>query len=257
MKLLAAGVTNIGLKRSQNQDAFLIYDRTGKQSFETIPTASKVNLGIFFAVIDGMGGSAGGQVAARTIRHQALVFVENHPELEPLPLLQGVLQAAHEGCQTIIENNSELNQMGAVASFAVFFQNELFLLHIGDTRLYLLREGQFRCLTEDQTLVQDMYKKGEIAREQMQTHRLRNFVSQAIGPNKELQPFSKRIRLNQGDRILACSDGLHGYCLETEIQKILDSNHSLTQINKELIWLANSKGGYDNSTIITFEIVDI
>lgn len=255
MKILIAGDTNIGLKRHKNEDSFSII-HLGDHSKGNIETSIDVKKGMFFLVVDGMGGSAGGDLAAKTVIHRTEAFLKDHPDTPPEEVLQGALESANSSCRKIIENNPDLNGMGAVATLCYLQEKTLYIIHIGDTRLYLLRDGILKCITEDQTLVNELFKSGAINQKEAQNHKQRNLVSQAIGPIESLKPFSYQIQLEQGDRILVCSDGLHGFVPEEEITDILDKNSPLFDITQNLIQKANDKGGYDNITTIVLEIVE-
>ncbi|MEM7181928.1 MAG: PP2C family serine/threonine-protein phosphatase [Spirochaetota bacterium] len=255
MKVLVSGASDIGQKRSQNEDAYSIVN-LGSFSTHDILQPQVVENGISLLVVDGMGGSFGGALAAGTIVTEVRAYLRDNQKQTPEELLPAALQSANLACRKIMKEQPKYRRMGAVATIAHILDSQLYICHIGDTRLYLLREGKFSCVTEDQTMVHELLKSGAINEEEAANHKQKNVVSQAIGPLEEPKPYNYQKSLQQGDRILICSDGLHGLLSEEEMCELANANSSLKEIVLDLIAAANARGGDDNITAIVMEVVE-
>jgi protein phosphatase len=146
--------------------------------------------------------------------------------------------------------------MGATFTGAAVKGDHLDLVQVGDSRGYIIRKGQIRLATKDQSLVQQLVDVGQISETEAETHMFRNVILQALGAQSEITPVTGKIRLRQGDILLLCSDGLSGKLRGEDIQQIvLNSNGDLVQACNSLVEEANNRGGEDNITVVLARFV--
>lgn len=144
--------------------------------------------------------------------------------------------------------------MGTTLSIAVIYQDQLALAHVGDCRAYLYRDGALMRLTVDHTLVQEMIDAGSLTEAESQNHPRRNVLTRALGAPEFMQADTLTLPLSRGDRIMLCSDGLHGAVPESEIRAVLRKEKTPEQAVSRLIELANESGGEDNVTVLVYNL---
>jgi protein phosphatase len=144
--------------------------------------------------------------------------------------------------------------MGTTLTLAYQLEDKLYFLHVGDSRAYLFRREKLYRLTEDHSVVFQMFKEGQISKEEMETHPLRSTLTQAIGVSPTVRADVVAVKTQPGDRYLLATDGLTSMLKDEEIEEILKRNLSLEESCQTLIEAANSKGGYDNITLVLLEI---
>lgn len=244
-KIISFGKSDIGLKRSNNEDAFIVKPDPG-----------------FLALADGMGGAASGEVASQIFVETALeVFskVEEMSEHEILEFVQNAFRLANERILTRAKEDMHHKGMGCTAELIAFYNQNYILGHVGDSRTYLFRQGQLKQITRDQSLVQDQIDKGLITPAEARRHSLRNVILTAVGVNEMLALDLIRGRSLPGDLFLLCSDGLTDMVDDASIQNALSLSLPLPLILdlkvEKLIDLAKSAGGYDNITVILCEVI--
>lgn len=239
MRIISAGRTDIGLKRKNNEDAYL----------------ERLDLGVF-AVADGIGGSAAGEIASGIFVETAREVFERgfYSDTETSTRIQEVFRLANERILLNTEEHPEHRGMGCTAELMAFRGGRFFVGHIGDSRTYLFRDGELRRITRDHSLVQDQLEQGLITREDAKRHRLRNVVLRAVGiyPSVELDMINGRI--SPGDIALLCSDGLTDMVDEDLIEEILSSALGLTDKVEQLVESAKTAGGNDNITVVLCEV---
>ena len=252
MELRYAAKTDVGLSREHNEDNFLV--------------DTPLNL---FMVADGMGGHNAGEVASamavnvtrdtlqqgvRTLRH----FRENPKNVEARERVRELLENAVKGaCYKIFEqglNNSAQRGMGTTLTFAVVLGTRAFIAHVGDSRVYLKRDGTAHQITQDHSMVNELIKHGKITNLKDLDHRFKNAVTRAVGVHESVEVDVLDFDLLPGDRMLICSDGLHGYMDEASVNREL-AHDDLDGIAANLVQLANRKGGKDNITHVIVEAV--
>jgi protein phosphatase len=234
------GKTDTGLRRSNNEDAFIVRPELG-----------------FCLVADGMGGAAGGEIASGIFaKTTSEVFSEANPqsEKETLHLVQRAFAWANDRILKHVKENPHHQGMGCTAELVAFSDESFILGHMGDSRTYRLRSGQLKQLTQDHSLVQDQIDKGLITPAEARNHPLRNVILRALGVNESLALDLLRGKTLPGDLFLLCSDGLTDMIDDTVIQEVLSSTMVLPQKVEKLIQSANSAGGYDNITVVLSEI---
>ena len=236
--LHAAGITDVGQVRSGNEDSLHVGDSV-------------------FAVADGMGGHRAGEVAS------ALA-------LEPIAALDGRVfgdvdearaalgDAVVDANRTVVDaaaHDSSLSGMGTTLTAALFEGRRLHVAHVGDSRAYLLRDGDVVQLTRDHTFVQQLLDDGRITEDEVATHPHRSVITRAIGAQKHVEVDMQTIDLRDGDAVLLCSDGLSGPVEEDRIAELLRSDLAPAAVVTALVDAANDAGGPDNITAVLLTVV--
>jgi PPM family protein phosphatase len=264
--------SHTGHTRPNNQDAYIIY-RSGRY-WERIMTslesgdlpARSDEIGYGMAVADGMGGAASGEVASSMAIRVLMSLILNaakwalkldNPETREAEV-QDVINRAEEYFQRVDQTLMEyaeayprLQGMGTTMTGAYSFGDDLFILHIGDTRAYLFRQNKLKRLTHDQTVAQALADAGAISPEQVSTHRLRHTLTSVLGgASKKIQMEIRHVRLLDGDRLLLCSDGLTDMVSEQEIAEVMTATEDSTGACEKLTNIALENGGKDNVTVL-------
>jgi PPM family protein phosphatase len=235
MKRCFAGLTDPGVLRSVNQDEYYI-DPEGR----------------FFIVADGMGGHAGGQEASQLATKKIQAYLEQNwdSSLESNNLLENALSIANQSIMEDQNSHPGRASMGTTVVVVLFRQNLSWCAHVGDSRLYRLRDSELQQITEDHTWVAWAEKAGKITPEQAKIHPQRHILFQCLG-RKELNRIDiQTIDVRSGDRLLLCSDGLTEELSDPSILFHLQSSPTCEQAVAELIEAAKKAGGSDNITAI-------
>jgi protein phosphatase len=239
-------LSDTGRKRELNEDAVSTDDRIG-----------------VYVVCDGVGGHAKGEVASRETADQVVGFVRSHAHLveafvdKPEPatstpvrrLLESAVQSACYVVFGLAEMDPAQRGMATTLSALLLAGSSAFLAQVGDSRIYLIRDGVVTQLTEDHTLVNAKLKKGLITAEQAQSMKGKNVITRAVGHKDYVEVDLAQIAVQTGDRFLLCSDGLHGYLQEGEIARVLAEGPPETAPER-FVKLANDRGGKDNISVV-------
>lgn len=211
-----------------------------------------------FAITDGMGGHESGDIASRIaleiIQKWAEAQVSPHTDLGPMKRLEVLTELAEEANQQIYsasESSSKARGMGTtlIAGFVTF--SYLTYVHVGDSRLYVLRDEKLTQITTDDSFVQKMVEKGEITVEESRTHEKRNIITKAIGLMPTVAVNADAYPLVPGDIVLACTDGLHDLIIDDrEIAEIILAADDIETAGEKLINKALDYGGTDNVTVL-------
>ena len=234
MQLKFAGKSDVGKKRANNQDSFIINDRIG-----------------LFAVADGMGGHSGGEVAsAVAVKTLEKVFQDKSGDIP------AQMMAAVNLCNRTIfeqaEHNPNLHGMGTTLTAMLISDQWVNIGHVGDSRCYVFRDGQLFQITEDHSHVYELLKAGLISESNAGMVQ-KNVITRSVGYEADVQiDLMTRPRVS-GDRYLICSDGLSGMVSNLEIARVLQ-NFDVPTAVANLIDLANIYGGEDNVSVILIEI---
>jgi serine/threonine protein phosphatase PrpC len=259
--LRVCGATDIGLEREENQDTFVIADlSSGKVSCPCVEVGlSLPDNGYLLLVCDGMGGAAAGEVAARiaagSIR-QELVDSGDAVSAHPDEALSDAVAVANRAILSDARTQPERRGMGTTCTAAIVLPDMLTVAQVGDSRAYLLRGGQLLALTKDQSLAAQMLDQGALTPDQMSSFSRRHVLLQALGTRTAVEPVISQYRLVAGDRVLLCSDGLHGCISESDIRASLRDSGDLTSVTKTLVDRALAAGGEDNITVVVAEYGD-
>jgi protein phosphatase len=254
-----AAITHPGKIRKNNEDAYLLSALDGEEPIINGPARSlKVGgPGLLVAVADGMGGAAAGEVASREGLAAVSLFLFGHwgrlapskvREAELLKALETAVEKASDAVLRYSDDDRTARGMGSTLTAAVIWQGCAYVAQIGDSRAYLLRQGVLHQITEDQTLVNDLVAQGSLTREQARTHPQRNMITQALGSPQPLRVVLSRLVLRRGDRLLCCSDGLHGEVSDALIQAVMVQGLSPRRSLELLVEEALAHGGRDNIT---------
>jgi protein phosphatase len=204
-------------------------------------------------VCDGMGGRPAGDVAAKvaasTIKEQ-LTQAGTAVARAPGPVLEHAVKKANSAILATVRAHPEDHGMGTTCTAAVFGPDHLSVAQVGDSRAYLLRGGKLSLLTRDQTMASDLLDAGMLKPEELPTFRYRHVLSQALGTDGRLTPVITDVELKEGDRVLLCSDGLHGPVPEAAIAEILKVSEDAAHATQALIDAALDAGGPDNVTAV-------
>ncbi|MGA8102884.1 MAG: Stp1/IreP family PP2C-type Ser/Thr phosphatase [Candidatus Acidiferrales bacterium] len=242
-----ANLTDIGCARANNEDYF---------GYAEPETDSEFQLrGRLIIIADGMGGHEGGQVAsALAVNVLRQIFLEGPPG-DPTSVLESAFLSAHATIQGQAIEHPELKGMGTTCTAALLRDGSLTYGHVGDSRLYLLRDGVIQRLTRDHSYVQQLIDAGVITPEQAKTHPGRNILTSALGAESAAPAdiAETPMALQAEDILLMCTDGLHGLATDHEMAAIASQNKP-PEACRRLVDLAKSRGGFDN---ITLQIVRI
>jgi protein phosphatase len=263
-----AGLTNQGKVRANNEDHFFIC-RYGR-FLETVQTnlpaddrpGREEETGYAMVVADGVGGCAAGEEASRLAISILVNLVLHTPDwilrLDDDAFSQFAVRRAVERVGEInrelidrATENPALQGYATTMTFARSLGADLLIAHLGDSRAYLYRQGRLQQLTHDHTAAQELADLGLIARQEVPAHPLRRVLTQCLGDHsRALQPEIQQVKLEDGDRVLLCTDGLTTMVQESAIAEVLADNDNPESLCRRLIDRALEAGGADNVTVI-------
>ena len=207
-----------------------------------------------FVVADGMGGAQAGEVASEMAVES---FDRGLPDGEPAAGLVRVIEDANRRIHDRSRAEAQRAGMGTTVTAAYVGEQEVTIAHVGDSRAYLLRDGDLIRLTHDHSLVGELVARGKLTEEQAETHPQRSVITRALGPEPDVQVDVQAYQARAGDVFMVCSDGLTSMVPEARVKPILEGAGSLEQAGRELIAAANDAGGRDNITVILFRLEDV
>jgi len=252
--LAAFGQRDIGQLRQSNQDNF--FTLVASLAHED----SELGFGLF-VIADGMGGHAGGEIASslavRTVAHHVLAnFLLPTLSEEPTEALQSLLVEALENANRIILAQARRagSDMGTTCTAALLLGPALYLAHVGDTRVYLLKPNAFEQLTTDHSAVGRLLELGQIAPEEAHDHPLRSQLYRSVGQQPTVQVDFLYQRLGPATKLLLCSDGLWSMLPDEQIYATLTEDDKPTELCSTLIKQANEAGGEDNISVIVVRL---
>lgn len=263
----AAGLTDVGKVRDNNQDQFLIAElerglliRGSSLGDEDGTSVTDSPQGYLLAVADGVGGNHGGDVASAialdTVAHYALtvmpwvIMVDRSDAKESIEGLQRAIADAQGRMQRIAERRGHSSTMATTFTMAYVTWPTLHVVHVGDSRCYLHRDGELSQLTRDHTMAEEMIRQG-VDPQMVRGTRLDHTLSNAVGGgNDGLDVDLYRAKLRSEDQVLLCSDGLTGMVSEEAINAKLCERDPVDQVVHDLVDAANTAGGRDNITAI-------
>ena len=252
MKATIACLTDVGRVRKGNEDAFIITDLTAEESLVSNGQVIDLNIGskgVLLAVADGMGGAQAGDVASRMAIGKLSLSLVNAAEREPVSnWLSEAIRSANRVIRQASQDNTSYYGMGATMTAAIIQDGKAFVGQVGDSRGYLIREGQIEQITKDQSLIQSLIDEGTLTEELAAHSPYRNVILHAIGAEDEAAPVISVVSLVRGDYLLLCSDGLSNKVGNVELHDIVCEAKTLSDACTQLIALANERGGEDNIT---------
>ena len=231
---MMVGQTDTGKTRTSNEDCILCLPALGVA-----------------LLADGMGGHSAGEVASRTavdtvhaILKQTIRGVSPHERLET------ALQAAHSVIREKAKHSIRCRGMGTTFIGVIIENGYLHHAHVGDSRLYLLRDQQLTAVTHDHPLLQEFIDQGLYSREEAEEKVSRNILTRALGLEPHVTIDYDYLKINQGDRFLLCSDGLYDMLSEHELGALLGRSHDIEGIALDMLELANARRSKDNVSVI-------
>lgn len=222
-----ASASDVGKVRSDNQDRDLLAPP-------------------LIAVADGMGGHLGGGTAAG-MAVDALRGVGS--TTDPTALL-GALKDANRAIAQAAMGDPDLTGMGTTATAALLEGGILYLVHVGDSRAYLIREGRIIQVTQDHSVVAEMVRRGTLSADAAESHPARHVITRALGVDADIDIDALRVDLEPGDVVLLCTDGLSGPVPNEQMLEVVESSATLEVAAGELVQRANAAGGPDNVTVV-------
>ena len=237
-----ANLTDTGCHRAENEDYYCYFEPESEEQFE--------RKGRIAVIADGMGGHEGWQIASAIAVEKVRDAYLSHPSDDPREALVEAFGAAQSAIQDFAREHPELAGMGTTCTCAVLKDHQLYYGHVGDSRLYLIRDAAVALLTEDHSLVRRMVREGSITPEQAAVHPDRNILTAALGMQAAVPAdFSETpLSLQSGDVLLLCTDGLHGLVSDPELGDVA-TNLPAGEACEELVRRAKNRGGFDNITI--------
>lgn len=246
--------TDVGKVREKNEDNFLVDPSLG-----------------LHIVADGMGGHAGGAVASATAvnvvrdglashRSRITAYEPGGADVTRHELLSLIERNIQLACFRIYERgvqNPAVRGMGTTLSLVIISGERAFIGHVGDSRVYLIREGLIHQLTDDHSLLSDMLRHGRVRAAADVSPRFRSAITRAVGVQETVEVDTLDLAILPGDRLLICSDGLHGYAEAETLRDIVSAHSSQDAACEALIAHANALGGADNITAIVIEVTDM
>lgn len=246
--MIFAGVSNIGLKRANNEDAFYT------------PKDGERNIMI---VADGMGGHNAGEIAsdaavktvADFLNQCAVEELQKRPEI----LMEAAISRANVLIKSLSRTREEYLGMGTTLTAVLFINGRAVIGHVGDSRGYHYTDGALQCITTDHSLVQELLDMGEITDKEAAQHPQRNVITRALGVHYEVGVDVFNIPFTKGDVLLLCSDGLTGHLSDEEIERLIAcrkmkgdclSQQTLDEICRLMLHAALKRGGADNITVV-------
>ncbi|MFJ6720830.1 PP2C family protein-serine/threonine phosphatase [Streptomyces sp. NPDC091259] len=208
------------------------------------------------AIADGMGGQAAGEVASSEVISTLVQLDDDVPGSDILTALSVAVQRANDQLRVMVEEDPQLEGMGTTLTALLWTGQRLGLVHVGDSRAYLLRDGVLTQITQDHTWVQRLVDEGRITEEEATTHPQRSLLMRALGSGDIVEPDLSIREVRPGDRYLICSDGLSGVVSHQTLEETLADYHGPHETVQSLIQLALRGGGPDNITCIVADVLD-
>ena len=242
-----ATLTDVGRQRTNNEDSYLYWEPDSDEDFR--------RKGRLAVIADGMGGYEGGQEASRlaveTVRH----VYDSEFNLDPQQTLLNALETAHRNIQRYAEEHPMFHGMGTTCTAVSIVDHELSFAHVGDSRLYLVRNDTISRLTRDHSYVGRLVESGIVRSEDAESHPQRHILTAALGSGKEVTPDKPDhpFRLEEGDTLVLCTDGLWSLVGEQDIAGVVRSS-TPAESCVALVKMALERGGPDNVTLLVLRV---
>lgn len=233
-------LTDIGRKREVNQDYVYVTDK---------PVGHIPNL---FVVADGMGGHKAGDFASKYAVQVLEEHIRNNSGMGPELIITEAVQEANRKIVEKARENTEMEGMGTTLVVGTIIEHTLYFANVGDSRLYLIRD-EIKQLSKDHSLVEEMVRLGGLNEEEAKHHPDKNIITRAIGAKDDVEVDFFEYRLQKGDVILMCTDGLTNMVDDDEIFRIIKGGRDIVETAMQLVEKANENGGKDNIGIVLVE----
>lgn len=241
--------TDVGKERKINEDSMLILPKYG-----------------VFMVADGVGGQSYGDMASRKAVTSAQEFVEQNslsnfedddPKYKTNWLMNYFIRCYRKinaDIKDVAKEKPESKGMATTAVTAYVDDHELYVVNIGDSRAYIVRDGILNQITEDHTYVNNLINAGTLTESEAKVHPQKNVITKALGVENAVEPDFYKTELIDDDIIMLCSDGLYGEVSDEQITEIISAGEDMNDTCRELVEAANNNGGNDNITVICIQI---
>jgi len=252
MTVSSAVASHPGLRREENEDAYCVRKELG-----------------LFMVADGMGGHAAGEIASKMAVEVIEAFINDTRDADvnttwPFPYdtsltlegnrLKAAFRLANRRLASAMEANDNLRGMATTAAAVLLAKGSPVVAHVGDSRVYLWREGLLHQITQDHSWVSEQVRAGILSENDARRHPWRNVVTRALAGGDDPQVDVAEIDVKAGDRLLLCSDGLSGVVAPERLEELVGQTKSLEEMCQALIDAANEAGGPDNITVAMLKV---
>lgn len=242
MNLKAIGYTDKGIVRSNNQDSFLVHIFPGNTNQNSL----------IAIVADGVGGENAGGIASMKAVEGIKDYLFNKDD-SPQHELKSAIEYANKEIYRLSSVNKEYQGMATTCSTLMIKDNEVITGHVGDSRIYRIRDNKIKQLTEDHTLPMRLFKNGEINKAELEDHPQSNVLTNALGTRETVDIDINTYSFEENDIYILCSDGLYKYFKDEEIIDVAKQT-PLDSLPETLVALANERGGSDNITVIVVKV---
>jgi serine/threonine protein phosphatase PrpC len=245
-----ANMTDAGCERENNEDYFSYYEPDSDEAF--------LRIGRLALVADGMGGAQAGEVASRLAADKVREVYISSQAVDPRDRLIEGFTLAHETVADVARNNPECQGMGTTCTAVAIHRDNAYFAHVGDSRLYLLRDSAISCLTYDHTAINHLIEKGAITQDEAVGHPQQHILTAALGISSDVKAdvSESPIPLMVGDVLMLCTDGLWNQLGDPELFNIIKSS-VLGEACKELVEAAKKRGGFDNITVQLLSVTGV
>jgi protein phosphatase len=249
MRIVVGMATDTGCVREINEDAVDVIRPDSAEALRDI--------GVVAVVCDGMGGHEGGEVASRLAIEAFSRQVTSGP-MSPTDMLIGAISAANTAVISAARREPRLTGMGTTCTALLLREGLAHCAHVGDSRCYMVRDGNIFLMTEDHSAVMELVRRGAITLEEARHHPDKNVISRALGsqPNVQVSSWPRPLQVRPGDRFLVCSDGLHDLMSDGDICAAVTANAPQEACDR-LVALARERGGYDNISVAILAMGDL
>jgi len=221
--------TNVGKVRKNNEDSLLVAEPN------------------IFVAADGMGGAAAGEVASKILVDTVKNFLANVPEPLDEKVLSKSILKSNAAILREAKENPNLRGMGTTATILHIYKDQAYFAHVGDSRLYRLKNSKLEQMTLDHSYVESLVRSGDLTPAQAKVHPMKNILTQAVGAMENIQVETGNFKVDGGEKFLLCTDGLTNMVDDDDIKKILVESNNPAE---DLINAALENGGHDNVTAI-------
>lgn len=235
--MVSFGKTDIGMKRSINQDSLFFSD----ESIGNLPN--------LYIVADGMGGHKAGDFASSYAVERFVELVKQSEHSNPITIIKYAINSINKELLELAAKEDKYQGMGTTFVVTVVLDKKLYVANIGDSRLYVIGED-IKQITLDHSLVEELIRTGQLERRKGRYHPEKNIITRALGASDEAIPDFFEVELRPNDRILMCSDGLSNMVEDDEIKEIVMDKNTPQQAVEQLIDRANYYGGKDNIGVV-------
>lgn len=234
-----------GLQRHNNEDACFVLPHDN-----------------VYLVADGVGGGNAGEIASRTAVKEIADYIENHPfdnagnKYAIVNYMQACLDRANEKIFENARRYRENTGMATTSAIVCIREGVAYIANVGDSRVYLFRDGKLVQLTEDHTYVNTLLNAGIISQEQAASDSRKNVITKALGAEKTVEPDFFQVKISKDDIFILCTDGLYDELDDFKMIEIIENNTSMSDVCAEMVAAANRSGGRDNITLISLRVME-